>query len=64
MQCETAEEFVVIVRTANDCIVECVKNKFFNIKKYLRQRKLVGGTVEVITKQEFNRRLDEIMLIY
>lgn len=61
---ENGEEYYVIIKTENDVIVETFKNAFAFLAKLLKERKQTANEIEFISKQEFNDRLDEMMLVY
>lgn len=58
------DAYVLIVKTENDVIVENVNEESFNIPRFMREKQLVPESIEMITKREFNRRLDEVLLVY
>ncbi|MCL6457273.1 MAG: hypothetical protein K6T85_04640 [Gorillibacterium sp.] len=58
------DEYFIIIKTENDIVVETVKNAFSHISKLIKEKKASSSHFEMITKREFNRRLDEMLLVY
>ena len=61
---ENGDEYYVIIKTENDVLVESVKTALGSLNKLIKERKLGASQIELISKREFNNRLDEMMLVY
>jgi hypothetical protein len=60
MQTQTTD-YMLIIHTGNDILIEEDIHESFDIDSYMKRTQMKCNEYEFITKQEFNKRLDQML---
>ncbi|NHN31838.1 hypothetical protein [Paenibacillus agricola] len=58
---QTQTDYILIIHTGNDLLIEEDIDGHFDIDSYMKEMQVQFHEYELITKHEFNKRLDQML---